>query len=162
MRKYLLYKHDLCCAICISNQLFAIIGHILMWWTVRCFKSTGVHYLLHMYTNKVSPWFRLLLMTKISFPLTWQDTEPPSVRCPDDITVSSEINQQCTEVSWVIPFVEDNSGGNVDVVSDPISGSCFSESTTVVTVTATDPFNNMNTCSFVVRVDTTSKLFRNC
>lgn len=63
-----------------------------------------------------------------------------------------QVTQECREVTWVIPSVMDNSGGVVNVISDPISGTCFFRGATVVAVTATDPFNNMNTCSFVVRV----------
>ncbi|XP_071840115.1 uncharacterized protein [Apostichopus japonicus] len=84
--------------------------------------------------------------------LTEIDNIPPSIECPQDITMNLQVTQECREVTWVIPSVMDNSGGVVNVISDPISGTCFFRGATVVAVTATDPFNNMNTCSFVVRV----------
>ena len=96
------------------------------------------------------------LFTHASSPLA--DTEPPSIQCPEDISQTILTGQQCTEVTWQIPSVSDNSGQDVTVTSVPPSGTCFSDMASVVTVTASDPSNNMNTCTFVVIIDQISKL----
>ncbi|KAJ8021267.1 Hyalin [Holothuria leucospilota] len=81
------------------------------------------------------------------------DTEPPSLQCPEDISQTLFPGDQCAEVTWQIPFFSDNSGQDVTITSVPPSGTCFSDSVNVITVTALDPSNNMNSCTFVVRIN---------
>lgn len=71
--------------------------------------------------------------------------------CPNDFTRSQPVEQRCTEITWDIPFVQDDSG-EVTTVSAPPSGTCFEEGINDVMVTATDPSGNTDVCGFSVTV----------
>lgn len=73
--------------------------------------------------------------------------------CPDDIVREIPVIDECVNVSWEVPFVSDNSGGNIEVLSTPVSGTCFFVGTTSnVLVTAEDPQGNLARCTFTVTV----------
>jgi hypothetical protein len=78
--------------------------------------------------------------------ITIEDTTPPTVVCPADITVG-----ECNNVVTYTAEASDVCGG-VTVVFNPPSGSTFPTGTTEVTVTATDACGNSATCTFDVTV----------
>lgn len=89
-----------------------------------------------------------------TFNVTVEDTEPPTITCPANITVSNTLNQCGAVVNFPAPTASDNCPG-VTVVASPASGSFFPKGTTTVNATATDSFNNTATCSFTVTVQDT-------
>ncbi|HYP28851.1 MAG TPA: S8 family serine peptidase [Blastocatellia bacterium] len=86
-----------------------------------------------------------------SFTITVQDTQPPSITCPSNITVVGTPGQPGALVTFPPPTASDNCPG-VTVVCTPPSGSTFPVGTTTVTCTATDASGNTATCSFTVTV----------
>ena len=84
-----------------------------------------------------------------SFTVTVNDTQPPTIACPSNITV---FDVACQNVSYTTPTPGDNCPG-ATVTCAPASGSCFPVGTTTVTCTATDASNNTATCSFTVTVN---------
>ncbi|HJQ27282.1 MAG TPA: HYR domain-containing protein, partial [Blastocatellia bacterium] len=87
-----------------------------------------------------------------SFTVTVNDTQPPTITCPANITTKANtINDACKVVAYTTPTGSDNCPG-VTVACSPASGSCFAVGTTTVTCTATDASGNTATCSFSVSV----------
>lgn len=86
-----------------------------------------------------------------SFTVRVNDTQPPAVTCPANITVSTPIGS-CTAVVNYTPTATDNCT-TVSVVSSPVSGSVFALGTSTVTVTATDAVGNTSVCTFTVTVN---------
>jgi len=86
-----------------------------------------------------------------SFSVTVNDTQPPSLSQPPNVTVSLVENQTQTPVSFAAPVVGDNCPG-VTVAATPPSGSAFPPGSTTVTVTATDASGNMTSATFLVQV----------
>ena len=84
-----------------------------------------------------------------SFTVTVNDTQPPTITCPPNQSVSIPAGQPCGTVNYPAPTASDNCPG-VAVVCNPPSGSCFPNGTTTVTCTATDTSGNMASCSFTV------------
>ncbi|MCC2670866.1 MAG: hypothetical protein K0Q72_3337, partial [Armatimonadetes bacterium] len=89
-----------------------------------------------------------------SFTVTVNDTQPPSITCPANVTVGNDPNQCGAVVNYAAPTSSDNCPG-VNTVSSPPSGSFFPVGTTTVTSTATDAAGNTATCTFTVRVNDT-------
>jgi uncharacterized repeat protein (TIGR01451 family) len=89
--------------------------------------------------------------TACSFAVTVVDRQPPSIVCPNDITMVTPTGQSSAIVNYSPPQISDNSSG-VTVVSNPPSGSTFPIGNTTVNVTATDSSGNQATCSFIVTV----------
>lgn len=88
-----------------------------------------------------------------TFNVTVNDTQPPEVTCPADITVSND-SGLCGAVVNFTPTATDNC--SIDTITSvPASGSFFPVGTTSVTVTATDASGNTATCSFNVTVNDT-------
>jgi subtilisin-like proprotein convertase family protein len=87
-----------------------------------------------------------------SFTVTVNDTQPPSITCPPNIsaTVASP-GASCGVVNFPTPTPSDNCPG-VMVACTPPSGTCFPAGTTTVTCTATDTAGNTATCSFTVNL----------
>ncbi|WP_051405167.1 HYR domain-containing protein [Bacillus cihuensis] len=85
-----------------------------------------------------------------SFTVTVNDTEPPVINCPPDLTVC---NDRCSNGAIVHfdPIVSDNCPG-VTAVCTPASGSFFPPCTTTVICKATDASGNTSICSFRVKV----------
>jgi hypothetical protein len=90
-----------------------------------------------------------------SFTVTVNDTEPPTIICPANITTVSALNvcspPAGTVVTYSPPTVNDNCPGPTWVCVPP-SGSAFPLGATTVTCTATDTSSNTASCSFVVTV----------
>jgi len=87
-----------------------------------------------------------------SFTVTVNDTQPPSITCPANITIKTpQAGDPCVIVNYPPPVVTDNCPG-ATVVCTPPSGSCFPLGTTTVTCTATDTSSNTATCTFKVNV----------
>lgn len=87
-----------------------------------------------------------------SFTVTVNDTQPPSITCPPNITTTvTTPGGSCGVVNFPAPTASDNCPG-VTVVCTPPSGTCFPAGTTTVTCTATDTSGNTATCSFTVNL----------
>jgi hypothetical protein len=87
-----------------------------------------------------------------SFNVTVNDTEAPSITCPDNVTASADAGQCNAVVTYTLPSANDNCPG-ATVQCAPASGSTFSIGTTPVTCTATDASNNSSMCTFSVTVN---------
>src|SRR5947208_804080 len=88
-----------------------------------------------------------------SFTVTVNDTQPPAINCPSDITVNAAPGV-CTIGRASCRNNSDNCPG-VTVVSVPASGFAFPVGATTVTSTATDASGNTASCSFTVTVNDT-------
>ena len=84
-----------------------------------------------------------------SFTVTVNDTQPPNITCPANITATS--SGLSTVVTYPAPTASDNCPG-VTTVCNPPSGSNFPVGVTTTTCTATDASANTATCSFSVNV----------
>ena len=90
--------------------------------------------------------------TSCSFTITVNDTQPPVITCPANVTTVTNQScgaQACQTVNFPAPVASDNCPG-VTVLCNPPSGSCFPTGTTTVTCTATDASGNTATCSFTI------------
>lgn len=85
-----------------------------------------------------------------SFTVTVNDTQPPSLTCPANITQPADPNQCGATVNYS-PSASDNCPG-LNVACMPASGSFFPKGSTTVQCTATDASGNTSTCSFTVTV----------
>lgn len=97
---------------------------------------------------------------RCSFSVTVNDTEPPSIACPANISTNSTHGQASAVVHFVAT-TSDNCPG-VNYVCTPVSGSVFSQGSTPVTCTATDASGNTNHCSFFVTVNDDEPPVINC
>ncbi|MGA9770894.1 MAG: HYR domain-containing protein [Blastocatellia bacterium] len=89
--------------------------------------------------------------TTCTFTITVNDTQPPVITCPANVTaVTPTVGDPCTVVNFTTT-ASDNCPG-VTVVCNPPSGSCFPVGVTTVTCTATDAAGNTATCTFTVSV----------
>ena len=84
------------------------------------------------------------------FNVTVHDTQPPTITCPPNQSVSATIP---TVVNYPPPTATDNCPG-VATDCNPPSGSTFPVGTTPVTCTATDGSKNTASCTFTVTVGT--------
>ena len=97
-----------------------------------------------------------------SFDVTVEDTEPPVLVCPADITVDSDPVTCNAVVTWTPPVPTDNCPNEV-LTSTHNPGDTFPSGTTTVTYTVTDCGGNVVTCSFDVTVnDPGGNLTLNC
>jgi len=101
--------------------------------------------------NSSSCWFKVQVV----------DTTPPTITCPDDITVDCGSGNGAT-VNYPDPMATDLCDTDVDVVCTPPSGSHFDFGTTVVTCTATDNKGNTAQCTFRVNVVEDAPLTLTC
>jgi len=85
------------------------------------------------------------------FNVTVNDIEPPVITCPVDITLDNEPGL-CGAVANFTATATDNCT-NVNIVTDPVTGSFFPIGTTVVTAIATDDAGLADTCYFNVTVN---------
>ncbi len=87
------------------------------------------------------------------FTVTVNDTQPPVITCPANISAVTDQNACPAPASQVVSFppptATDNCPG-VTVVCDPPSGVPLPTGTTTVTCTATDGSGNTASCSFTV------------
>ncbi|KAJ8024243.1 Hyalin [Holothuria leucospilota] len=96
-----------------------------------------------------------------------QDTEPPVVECPDDVTAKVNAASGGTTIFWQDPQVSDNSDHGVDVVLQTHSkGDFFQIGVTTVTYVYEDKSRNLGQCSFNVsvrvQVDFTPPVVNSC
>ncbi|XP_038072603.1 uncharacterized protein LOC119741056 isoform X5 [Patiria miniata] len=91
------------------------------------------------------------------------DKIAPDIKCPHDIVVATDLNQDGAVVTWDAPVVTDNSDQAVAVVCEPASGSVFPlDVVTTVICTATDSAGNSATCDFTVTVQDEEDPTINC
>jgi uncharacterized delta-60 repeat protein len=90
-----------------------------------------------------------------TFTVTVNDTQPPSITCPANITKSNDSNQCGAVVNYPAPTVSDNCPGVGTPTCTPASGSFFPKGTTTVTCSVKDASNNMASCTFTVTVNDT-------
>jgi len=89
-----------------------------------------------------------------SFDVTVEDNELPTISCPADITVSSDLGLCDAVVNFSDATASDNCPGvTVTQTAGPSSGSSFPVGTTVVEFTAEDAAGNTQTCAFNVTVE---------
>ena len=87
-----------------------------------------------------------------SFTVTVNDTQPPAITCPANITTkAAQAGDPCVVVNFTTPVATDNCP-NPTVTCTPPSGTCFPVGTTTVTCTATDGSGNTASCTFKVSV----------
>jgi hypothetical protein len=84
-----------------------------------------------------------------SFTVTVNDTQPPSITCPANVTAVTPNGASSVIITYPAPVAADNCPG-VTVACSPASGSSVPLGTTTVTCTATDTSGNTATCSFTV------------
>ncbi len=100
-----------------------------------------------------------------SFTLTIQDTQPPTISCPTDITLNNTPGNCHNTATWTPPFgpaLQDNCG-ILSLTSTYSPGDTFPVGQTVVIYTATDVHGNTATCSFFVTVhDNEEPVFTAC
>ncbi|MEW6130271.1 MAG: HYR domain-containing protein [Acidobacteriota bacterium] len=85
-----------------------------------------------------------------SFTVTINDTQPPSITCPANVTAVTPTPGAATAVvNYPPPTASDNCPG-VTTACVPPSGSTFAVGVTTVTCTATDAAGNTATCTFTV------------
>ncbi|XP_072173785.1 uncharacterized protein [Diadema setosum] len=84
--------------------------------------------------------------------VTVQDVESPQVTCPDNFNVTTEPGQYYATVTWEDPSVQDNSGQSQISKVSYASGTRFPIGTTTVEVVASDFSNNIDSCTFDIRV----------
>jgi hypothetical protein len=88
------------------------------------------------------------------FTVTVEDTQPPTVTCPANITQNNDPGLCSAVVNYPAPGLSDNCP-TVDYVCGPPSGSVFDVGTTTVTCNAIDFVNNPASCTFEVTVNDT-------
>ncbi|XP_033103176.1 hyalin-like [Anneissia japonica] len=103
-----------------------------------------------------------------SFTITVQDKEPPVISCPTNVTSNNYISEilsiiyvkadearSYATVTWDPPITSDNSNDNVTVVAAPYqSGGMIPVTTSFIQIvyTATDDYENADTCEFAIQV----------
>jgi hypothetical protein len=96
------------------------------------------------------------LTTSGSFPVTVQDTVPPKLTLPADISTTATSNSGA-----VVPYTAsatDLVDGSVSVTCSPASGSTFTAGPTTVNCSATDKAGNRSTGSFAITVSVASSV----
>ncbi|MBI1224885.1 MAG: HYR domain-containing protein [Bacteroidetes bacterium] len=79
------------------------------------------------------------------------DTIPPVITCPADISQGTDLGNCSAVVTWASPTVVDNCT-NVTITCIPPSGTEFPLGDSTVVCIVEDPGGNMDTCTFVVSV----------
>src|SRR6185369_16284089 len=93
--------------------------------------------------------------TNCSFSVTVNDTQPPNITCPANITKPTDPNLCSAVVIYAAPVVSDNCPGLGAPVCLPVSGTAFQKGTTTVTCTVKDASNNSSACSFTITINDT-------
>jgi hypothetical protein len=91
----------------------------------------------------------------VSFSITVNDTQPPTITVPANITRGNDPNFAGANVTYPAPTVSDNAPGVSAAVCNHPSASFFPLGTTTVTCTTTDKAGNTATGAFTVRVNDT-------
>jgi hypothetical protein len=90
-----------------------------------------------------------------SFMVTVNDTEPPAITCPANITVSNDPDQCGAVVNYPNATATDNCAGVGTPLCSPPAGSFFPVGTTTVTCNVSDAAGNPASCSFTITVNDT-------
>jgi hypothetical protein len=90
-----------------------------------------------------------------TFTVTVNDTQPPTITCPANVTQSNDTNQCGAVVNYPSPTASDNCPGVGAPTCAPASGSFFPVGTTTVTCNVSDASGNTASCSFTVTVNDT-------
>ena len=80
------------------------------------------------------------------------DTEAPTIICPTNQTIETDLTQSSAVVVWTAPVAFDNSKLIPTVTCNKQNGSQFEIGETVVMCQALDQAGNQATCSFIVDV----------
>lgn len=85
----------------------------------------------------------------------YSDVTPPSITCPDDLTLPTEPDINTAEVFWYLPNVTDNSNGIFQVTVSPIvvPPTTLPVGRHTLTYTATDQEKNTADCHLVIVVE---------
>ncbi len=86
-----------------------------------------------------------------SFTVTVRDTQPPSIVCPGDITVTNAHDAWSSVVTFA-PRVSDNCPGLGEPICNPPSGSALGPGVHPVTCSVVDASGNSSQCTFSVTV----------
>jgi len=97
-----------------------------------------------------------------TFTVTVNDTQPPTITCPANITTSNDPNQCGAVVNYPPPTVSDNCPGVGTPICLPASGSFFPVGTTTVTCTVADSSGNTASCTFTITVNDTQPPMITC
>jgi large repetitive protein len=99
-----------------------------------------------------------------SFDVTVNDTEPPTIVCPGDVTQGNDIGDCSAVVNFALPVVNDNCPTTTILTQTGglPSGSTFPVGTTLQTFEVTDGAGLNATCSFNVIVEDTEDPILNC
>jgi len=91
-----------------------------------------------------------------SFTVTVNDTEPPAISCPANITKDNDPGVCSAVVTYATPVGSDNCAGATTAQTAGLpSGSTFPVGTTTNTFEVTDAAGNKSSCSFTVTVNDT-------
>ncbi|MEM9050687.1 MAG: HYR domain-containing protein [Bacteroidota bacterium] len=99
------------------------------------------------------------------FEITVVDAEPPIFDCPENVTITNEVDSCGAPFIFEIPLVSDNCPGDIMVVQTegPASGTLLPVGTTTFSFEGTDEAGNVAICSFdVTVVDDQNPVFTNC
>jgi len=88
-----------------------------------------------------------------TFTVTVNDTQPPAITCPANVTASADPNQCSAAVTYSNATAIDNCPGVGTPSCTPASGSTFPTGTTTVTCTVSDASGNSANCTFTVTVN---------
>ncbi|MEM0519353.1 M6 family metalloprotease domain-containing protein [Aequorivita flava] len=83
--------------------------------------------------------------------VTVDDTTPPTITCPGNISVNNDPGVCGASVTWIAPVGVDNCSGSI-TTSSHNPGDFFPTGTTTVTYMVTDTNGNTANCSFTVSV----------
>jgi hypothetical protein len=89
--------------------------------------------------------------SQCSFTITVNDSERPTLNCPQNLVVGTDASQCSAVVNDYGVTAIDCPGTTVSC--SPPAGSTFAVGSTSVTCTATDPSENVSTCTFTVTVE---------
>jgi hypothetical protein len=93
--------------------------------------------------------------TSCTFTITVNDTQPPTITCPGDITTDKDPAKDGKEVTFIVTATDNCSVATLE--ANPPSGWLFPVGTTTVSGTATDPSKNAAVCVFTVTVVNTPR-----
>ena len=89
-----------------------------------------------------------------SFSIEVKDPVNPTITCPTNTTVNTDIGECDAAVTYSFPYAGDNCPGyTVTKLAGPNSGDEFALGTTSVSFKVTDPSGNNVTCAFTVTVE---------
>ena len=120
--------------------------------TVACLPNTGATFPKGATTVTCTVTDAGGLTANCTFTVTVNDTQPPTITCPANITTPRDEGQCAATVTYPAPTVSDNCPGVGSPVCAPASGSSFPVGTTTVTCTVSDAATppNTSTCTFTV------------